>query len=577
MSMRGRAALVPAVVLVALLAPAGASAHAYLTKTIPSASGILSGPPPNVQLTYDEAVEPRFAIVSVTNAAGRQEATGSPTRSPADPDTLVVPLRPHLAEGWYLIYWRAISVDGHPVQGAFTFAVGPNEGPAPQFIAPKISETATTPRLLIARWLMFLSVMVAIGLFVLRAVVARPLVRRVDGASLRALSIGFVILSVLGLIAIPVYLDIATSIDSLRSAFAVGALVPLFRVTAFGRGYVDLELCFALFCFAAWITIWIDRPRNDQRSLAELGALTGALIAAAAVLVIPGASGHAAQTSPRGLALALDWLHLISGSVWIGGLVGLLVLWWSLGPALRTRGLAVCVPRFSNVAFVSVFVLLGSGIIATVLHMPILAALWETSYGQAILVKSGLLAAAMMLGAINLLRTKPRVAAATTKPDTAMASARLLRRIVSIETVLVVAAILAAAVLSSLAPPASALSKEGSALAHVGPGRVADTVKKNGYTLQLLVSPNRAVTTNSFALKLSKNGKPVSGAQVTIDFAMLDMQMQDQEYELSETQPGVYSHPAPALVMVGHWGLSYNITPKHGQPFTAFVVDHATG
>ena len=37
-----------------------------------------------------------------------------------------MPVQPHLPEGWYLVYWRAISVDGHPVQGAFTFAVGPN-------------------------------------------------------------------------------------------------------------------------------------------------------------------------------------------------------------------------------------------------------------------------------------------------------------------------------------------------------------------------------------------------------------------------------------------------------------------
>lgn len=37
-----------------------------------------------------------------------------------------MPLRPHLPQGWYLIYWRTISVDGHPVQGAFTYAVGPD-------------------------------------------------------------------------------------------------------------------------------------------------------------------------------------------------------------------------------------------------------------------------------------------------------------------------------------------------------------------------------------------------------------------------------------------------------------------
>jgi copper transport protein len=58
---------------------------------------------------------------------------------------------------------------------------------------------------------------------------------------------------------------------------------------------------------------------------------------------------------------------------------------------------------------------------------------------------------------------------------------------------------------------------------------------------------------------------------------MLDMEMSNQEFQLTETKPGIYSHSTPALVMVGHWGLSFDVTPKTGQPFTAFVVDHATG
>ena len=262
MTRRGRGALVAAVAAAALVLPGAASAHAYLVRTVPSASGILNAPPPAVALTFDEAVEPRFAIVSVTDAYGRQQTTGAPRRSPANPDTLVVPLKPHLPEGWYLVYWRAISVDGHPVQGAFTFAVGPNAGPAPQFRVPSIAQTATSTKLLVARWAVFLTVMIAIGLFVLRIAIARPLVRRVGGTSLRAVSIGMVVFSVLGLVAIPVYLDFSTAIDSLRSVFDVGSLVPLFRVTAFGRGYVDMELCFALFCLAAWVAVWVDRPRR---------------------------------------------------------------------------------------------------------------------------------------------------------------------------------------------------------------------------------------------------------------------------------------------------------------------------
>ncbi|MGB0091483.1 MAG: copper resistance protein CopC, partial [Solirubrobacteraceae bacterium] len=264
MTVRGRiVAALLAVPSVGLLSAAPASAHAYLTRTVPSASSIVNAPPRDVQLTYDEAVEPRFAIISVTNSAGRQVTTGQVHRSPANPETLVVHVRPHLPQGWYLIYWRAISVDGHPVKGALTFAVGPGPGPPPQFPVPSISATATTPQLLITRWLMFLSVMVAIGLFALRMLTARPVVQRVEGVSLRAVSIAFVVCSVLGLIAIPVYLDIATANDSLRSVFDLTALVPLFRVTAFGRAIVDLELCFALFCAAAWVALWVDRPDRE--------------------------------------------------------------------------------------------------------------------------------------------------------------------------------------------------------------------------------------------------------------------------------------------------------------------------
>jgi copper transport protein len=578
MTWRGRGARVlAATALFALVAPATASAHAYLTKTVPTPGAILDTPPRTIALTYDEAVEPRFAIISVTNARGDQLTTAPVHRSPSNPDTLIVPLKPHIPTGWYLIYWRAISVDGHPVQGGFTFAVGPNPGPQPQFVIPSISETATTTNLLIARWCMFLSVMIAIGLFAFRMLIARPLVRRVEGARLRAVTIAWGVVAIASLVAVPVYLDVSTAVDSLRSVFDVGSLVPLFRVTAFGRAYVDLEICMALFCAAGAIALWVDRPQREHRSLAELFAVTGALAAAASALLIPGLAGHAAQTAPRGLALSFDWLHLVSGSLWLGGLVGLLILWASLPAGRRVAGLSVCVPRFSNVAFVSVLLLLASGIGSTILHIPVLNALWTTSYGVAILVKVGLLAAAMALGAVNLRRTKPRLVAARERSELGEAAARLLRRTVSAETVLVVAAVFAAATLSSLPPPAAALAQLGATLATVGPGHVASVVHQDGYTLKALVSPNTPAAPNSFALQISKGGEPVTGADVTLTFEMLDMQMGNEEYQLSETQPGVYTHSAPALVMAGRWGLLYSVTPKQGHAFTALLVDHAGG
>jgi copper transport protein len=573
---RARIALLLVVVAGALALPAAAWAHAVLVRTSPLPSSVVYRPPPLVLLTYSEAVEPRFAVVSVTNAAGHQQIAGPPRRSAADPTTLVVPLH-RLSQGWYLVYWRVISVDGHPVRGAFTFAVGPNPGPAPQFPVPSISETAATPSLVTARAIVFLSVMVAIGLFILRIATARPVVRRVSETRLRAVSVAFGIAAAIALIATPVYVVMATAQFALRSVFDLGNVVPLVRDSAFGRGYLDLELTFALFVLAAALALWVDRPERPQRSIAELLSNAGALLAGAAALFVPGLSGHAAQTSPRGLSVALDWVHLVAGSVWLGGLIGLLVLWWSLPVARRVAGLMVCVPRFSNTAFVSVLALIGSGVGASIIHLPTFSSLWQTSYGQALLVKIGLLCAALLLAAVNLLRTKPRLAASRDRPELGTGTAALLRRLVSGEVLLVSAAVVAAAVLSSLPPPAKALATAGSAVARVGPGPVAEVVNKSGYRLALHIAPNRAAAPNTFAISITKGGRPLRHATVIAGFAMLDMEMGTQTHVLPERAPGLYELSTPALVMVGHWGLSFEVTPPGRQPFTVVFVDRTTG
>jgi len=560
----------------ALALPAAAWAHAGLVRTVPRPNVQINSPPPQVRLTYTEAVEPRFAAISVTNAAGQSQTDGSPRRAAGDPKTLVVPLK-RVAQGWYLVYWRVISVDGHPVRGAFLFAVGPNPGPQPQFVIPSLSETAATPRLIAARSIVFVAIMIAIGLFILRIATARPVVRRVPESRLRPLDVTFGIVSVVGLIAIPIYLVMATAQFALRSAFDLSALFPVLRASAFGRGLVDLEIVFALFVLAAGLALWIDRPERERRSVAEILSVAGALSAAVAVLLVPGLAGHAAETSPRGAMLLFDWLHLAAGSIWIGGLLGLLVLWRSFPVARRTAGLVVCVPRFSNTAFVSVLVLIGSGIGASLVHFPTFASLWQTSYGQALLVKIGLLCTALLLAAVNLLRTRPRLLAYRDRPELGPGATTLLRRLVAGEVLLVVSAVVAAAVLSSLPPPSKALAKVGGATARVGPGPVAEVVNKNGYRVELHVNPNRAAAENTFSLHITRAGKPVTGAEVVIGTTMLDMEMGTQSYALTETSPGTYTHSVPALIMVGHWGLSFDVTPKNGTPFSVLLVDRANG
>ena len=531
--------------------------------------------PSQVTLTYSEAVEPRFAVVSVTNAAGRQQTSGSPEASPSDPDTLDVPVN-KLAPGWYLVYWRVISADGHPVRGAFTFAVGPNPGPAPQFVIPSLSESAATPGLVTARWAAFLTIMLAVGLFSMRTLIARPAAAAAPRA-MRALSIAFGICLVAGLIAIPVYMVVTTASFALHPVFDLTQVVPLIRSSALGRALVDLEVVTALFGLAAAVAIRIDRG-SGARSIAALLAMVGAVLAGGAMLAVPGLAGHAAQTSPAALSLTFDWVHLVSGSLWIGGLAGLLVLLAFAGER-RAEVLATSVPRFSKLAIASVLAVIASGVGASILHLPTLATLWQTSYGKAILVKVGLLCLALVLGGLNFARTSPRLVAANERKDAELGAsgAGLLRRNVTGEVLIVAGIVAAAMVLSSLPPPAKALGSLGAISAHVGPGTVNQTVHEGPYTVDIKIDPNRAAAPSDFSITIQRDGKPVTGATVIQRFDMLDMDMQQQAYTLTEGPPGTYSRTTPALVMVGHWGLSFQVEPKGSAPFTVIVEDKAGG
>jgi copper transport protein len=218
-----------------------------------------------------------------------------------------------------------------------------------------------------------------------------------------------------------------------------------------------------------------------------------------------------------------------------------------------------------------VLLLIGTGIGQALLELPTLASLWQTSYGQALLWKIGLLSAALLLAAVNLARTKPRLQAHDASAPL------LLRRLVSGEILFVTAALFAAGVLASLPPPSSALARVQDIAARVGPGPVSEVVAKGPYRVHVQVTPNRAAIANAFSVALTRGGAPVRGADVVTKFDMLDMEMGEQSYRFREVRPGVFAKSAPALVMVGHWGLQFEVTPPGGKPFVVTLLDKAGG
>lgn len=114
---------------------------------------------------------------------------------------------------------------------------------------------------------------------------------------------------------------------------------------------------------------------------------------------------HAAAEG-RSLPLLADWVHLVSGSLWTGGLLGFpLVLLGPLramSPDERGKLLRAAVRRFSRVATAAVLVLGATGLYAILLHVPDLRALTGTPYGRALFMKLGLLMFLLAAGWVNL-------------------------------------------------------------------------------------------------------------------------------------------------------------------------------
>jgi putative copper export protein len=144
------------------------------------------------------------------------------------------------------------------------------------------------------------------------------------------------------------------------------------------------------------------------------GAWLGASISAIVLAVTPALAGHAAA-SPRFTALMIvtDFLHVLGGASWLGSLLVVMVvgipLSLALGGAERWSNVASLVNSFSPVALASAAVVVVSGVLASWVHLARFSALWQTAYGQVLLIKLFLVAMTLTIGAYNFRRVQPQL------------------------------------------------------------------------------------------------------------------------------------------------------------------------
>ncbi len=111
------------------------------------------------------------------------------------------------------------------------------------------------------------------------------------------------------------------------------------------------------------------------------------------------------------VAVTADALHLLSTAVWAGGLP---VLFWVLYRGVRklhmqTSWTAQTIRRFSGLALAAVTVLATTGLYQSWIQVQQLPLLFETPYGQVLTLKLLLFSPMIVLGAVNLFSTKPKL------------------------------------------------------------------------------------------------------------------------------------------------------------------------
>ena len=484
---RMRQTILAVVLLIGM--PTFVLAHAKLIRSQPKAKEVLSQPPKLIELWFNEALEPGLNTIEVKDQQGNRVDRGQVTLSEENKKAQIE--LGELKPGVYTVVWKSLSADQHAIRGRFSFSVAASSAPTSAThgtgqatTAPPMPEMSTeedqgeqiSSGQVLVRWLSYLAMMILFGGFAFRLLVLAPSLRRaLDGtehtkavaaSERRALLLSWVSV---GLLAVTSITTLVLQASAVFDKSLPESLSPSLLIRTIGTGYGGSWSLQVISLGAIGVILLLLTRRIRRRTAGEHSALWWAgLLASAALLVAPSWTGHAvASARDFRLAVFSDWLHLLAGGFWVGGLFHLAL---TLPPALpfvskprRTITLHHLIKRFTRIAMPSVVLLVVAGLYNTWAHVPSLSAFWITPYGQTLALKLLFVGAMLLLGALNNFhfgkRTARLLQAQKTNPDPDAGCRpkleRGFRRSVALEATLGVVVLLITAVLVFLTPARS--------------------------------------------------------------------------------------------------------------------------
>ena len=533
---RAGAALLPLLLCLALW-PALVSAHAFLDTSSPTANAVVATAPTEVKLEFTEPLQPNASNAQLYDADAKKVNTAA-SHIGASPKELILPLPSNLPRGTYTVQWQNVSADdGHPSNGFFAFTIGgranvvlPAALPAPQTGSAILSLGS------FSRWIGLLGLAGALGsLLVWRQVIAPALAEQSDADRRRiALQIRRVALGSLVLVLIGGILLLLAQTRGAGELSGNNLADNLFQ-SRFGRLlWLRAGLLIVLAVMIRRLEFWLTTNRARWLALLVLALLplTYALHSHASAI------GSGSPT-----AVAADWMHLVASSVWVGGLLSLvigLVLVRSLTVEQRRAVYAEAIPRFSILAVIATITLGVTGVYAAWLQVGNLDALWHTTYGKTLVVKLVTIVPLLFLGALNLLVIGPAM----------RRGARFVHhfgRVIAAEALLGVAILAIVGVLTGLPTGRQVLTFSS--------GHPAFSFDKNGIRAALQIYPGTVGTNRYTADVQPSGGSLLENAQVFLRITS-EGQLQGTQQVALVREPGStvrYSAQGSDLSVVGKW------------------------
>jgi copper transport protein len=358
-----------------LLLASPASAHASLSRTDPPSNAVLASAPDAITLTFTERVRPVNERIRVLGPDRSRVDIGAPTNSG---NQIAIPIRKTAGRGTYLVTYRVISADSHPIGGSFTFSVG-----APSADPPTAGEAATTRvdpvvawTLGATRYLGYAGLVLMIGpmLFLARLWPAR--VSRRTPARLIAIGLSLTAFSTVAEMLLQAPYTAGTSLFGASMEALQTALAGSYGTTHTVR----------LGVLAAIAVLLRPFVRPGGPSTMDLAVVSFFAVVGLGTWPL---SGHAGVSPAPTVSLVADAAHLAAMGVWLGGLVVLVgVLLRHAGP----RELTAILPVWSSWAMMAVIVLALTGTAQAIIEVASPSRLVDTTYGRLVLVKAALLA-----------------------------------------------------------------------------------------------------------------------------------------------------------------------------------------